>query len=76
MKWSLAGLSLEIMVGQRGETPLVPPYRFRSPNLAMALLMLQQSAGRSLTLPFHPVMLMPDLAVCPACRFLPPPCCD
>ena len=25
------------MVGQRGEAPLVPPYRFRRPNKAMAL---------------------------------------
>ena len=25
------------MVGRRGETPLVPPYRFRSSNKAMAL---------------------------------------
>ncbi len=25
------------MVGRRGETPLVPPYSFRSPNKAMAL---------------------------------------
>ena len=27
------------MVGRRGETPLVPPYSFRRPNKAMALLM-------------------------------------
>ena len=25
------------MVGRRGEAPLVPPYKFRSPNKAMAL---------------------------------------
>ncbi len=25
------------MVGRRGETPLVPPYRLRSPNKALAL---------------------------------------
>ena len=27
----------EIMVGRRGEAPLVPPYSFRRPNKAMAL---------------------------------------
>ena len=26
------------MVGRRGEAPLVPPYRFRRPNKAMALV--------------------------------------
>ena len=27
------------MVGRRGEAPLVPPYKFRRPNKAMALAM-------------------------------------
>ena len=26
------------MVGRRGEAPLVPPYKFRRPNKAMALI--------------------------------------
>ena len=31
------GKRREIMVGLRGEAPLVPPYKFRSPNKAIAL---------------------------------------
>ena len=27
----------EVMVGRRGEAPLVPPYKFPRPNKAMAL---------------------------------------
>ena len=32
------GKRREIMVGRRGETPLVPHYRCRSPKKALALL--------------------------------------
>ena len=31
------GKRREFMVGRRGEAPLVPPYKFRRPNKAMAL---------------------------------------
>ena len=31
------GKRREIRVGRRGETPLVPPYKFHRPNKAMAL---------------------------------------
>ena len=34
------------MVGRRGEAPLVPPYRLRSPNMAMALRNGEGDFGR------------------------------
>ncbi len=34
------------MVGRRGEAPLVPPYRFRSPNKALVLRDEQSGRGR------------------------------
>ncbi len=36
------GTQLEIMVGRRVEAPLVPPYRFRRPNKAMALRIAEE----------------------------------
>ena len=44
----------EIMVGRRGEAPLVPPYSFRSPNKAMALLSTQVRVGDRLLVGWTP----------------------
>ena len=42
------GKRREIMVGRRDEAPLVPPYRLRRPNKAMALGRREVQMGRSI----------------------------